>query len=351
MMKSQTKEQPDNRVGKKQPISEIREDKKMTNVRVNEIMNKITAFEKEMYNRDDKLNELLKLQSEMAKITFGDEQAEGKRFYDISDYYSEKNRTENKGADELVENFRNDCHELVNAVRGEISGRIGEDKTFKRLSYLTSAHSIRKNIEIGDGSKKTEIDALVVTEKAAFIVEVKNTKRDIFIDEAGQYYRTGEFLKWDSDLGAKLAMRETFVRTAAEQAGIRDIKIVKIVVFTDFRISVHNKCREFRTCFLNQLASIIDNYAGEKTMSLTEINNLMGSVDTMTSVSTYATGIDVQKIKKDFAELVSVMDYPVEAEKKTKQVWWREIFSSISFKNAAAILLTIGIATAIATIL
>ncbi len=323
----------------------------MTNARVNEIMNKITAFEKEMYNRDEKLNELIKLQSEMARITFGDEQAEGKRFYDISDYYSEKNRTENKGADELVENFRNDCHELVNAIRGEISGRIGEDQTFKRLSYLTSAHSIRKNIEIGDGSKKTEIDALVVTEKAAFIVEVKNTKRDIFIDEAGQYYRTGEYLKWDSDLGAKLAMREAFVRSAAEQAGIKDIKIVKIVVFTNFRISVQNKCREFRTCFLNQLASIIDNYAGEKTMSLTEINNLMDSVDAMTSVSTYATGMDVQKIKRDFAELVAVMDYPVEVERKTKQVWWREFFSSFSFRSAAAVLLTIGIAAAIATVI
>ena len=321
----------------------------MTNARVNEIMNKITAFDKEMYSRDEILNELIKLENEMTAITFGTEQAEGKRFYDISDHYSDMNRSENKGADELVENFRRDCHEVTNAIKGEISGRKGEAQTFKRLSFLTSAHSLRKNIEIGDGSKKTEIDALVVTEKAAFIIEVKNTKRDVFIDEAGQYYRTGEFLRWDSDLGAKLAMREAFVRTAAEHAGINDIRIVKIVVFTDNRISVQNKCKDFRTCFLNQLASIIDTYAGQNTMVLSEIESLVSEIDDMTSVSSYKPNVDVQKIKRDFAELVSAMDYPEEVVSKTKTVWWRELFSAISFKSVAAVLLTIGIVAAVAT--
>lgn len=323
----------------------------MTNARVNEIMNKITAFKKEMYNRDEILNELFKLQNEMAIISFGIDQAEGKRFYDISDYYSDKNREKRRGEDELVERFRKDCHELTNAIRGEISGRKGEAQTFKRLDFLTSVHSIRKNIEIGDGSKKTEIDALVVTEKAAFIVEVKNTKRDIFIDEAGQYYRTGEFLKWDSDLGAKLAMREEFVRTAAEQAGISNIKIVKIVVFTDNRISVQNKCKDFRTCFLNQLASIIDSFDGENTVTLTEIETLMAGIDGITSVSCYKPNVDIQTIKCDFAELVSTMDYPEEVASKTKTVWWRELFSAISFKSAAAVLLTIGTVAALATVL
>ena len=321
----------------------------MTNARVNEIMKKITAFEKEMYNRDENLNELIKLQNEMGIITFGIEQAEGKRFYDISDHYSDKNRDENRGEDELVERFRKDCHELTNAIRGEISGRKGEAQTFKRLDFLTSSHSIRKNIEIGDGSKKTEIDALVVTEKAAFIVEVKNTKRDVFIDEAGQYYRTGEFLKWDSDLGAKLAMREEFVRTAAEQAGISNMKIVKIVVFTDNRITVQNKCKDFRTCFLNQLASIIDTFDGENSMALTEIENIMAEIDEITSVSCYKPNFDIQTIKRDFAELVSTMDYPEEAASKTKTVWWRELFSAISYKNAATVLIASGIVASVAT--
>lgn len=323
----------------------------MKATRVNEIMNRMTAFENDRYTRDEMLNEFFKLQNEMAIIAFGDAQSEGKRFYDISDHYSDLNLSRNNKSEELVENFRRECGEATNYIKAEVSGRKGESKAFYKLNYLLSAHSIRKNIEIGDLSKKTEIDALVVTEKAAFIIEVKNTKRDIFIDADGQYYRTGEFLKWDSNLGAKLALREAFVRKAAEQAGIKNIRIEKIVVFTDNRVRVQNKCKSIRTCFLNQLTSVIDTYKGQKEMSLSEIDNLMATVDEMTTVTSYSPDINVQQLKADFAELVAMMDYPEETRTEEKMVWWRTFFSAFSLRRAATLILTIGTIAAVAGLL
>lgn len=321
----------------------------MKNAKVKEIENKFTAFQDEAYNNNDEiLDQELLLENEMASITFGKEQAEGKRIFDVLNHYSDRNRSENKGLDELVDNFRKDCYELNNSIRGNISGRKGETLTFKKLNYLLSEHSIRKNIEIGDGIKKTEIDALVITKKAAFIIEVKNTKRDIYIDEFGQYYRTGEFLKWDSDLGAKLAMREAYVRKAAEKSGITNINVLKIVVFTDNHITVQNKCDDFRTCFLNQLTSIIDNYCGENIMALSEIDKLTSEIDAMTSVTRYKPNIDVQKIKSDFAELVYAMDYQ-EEEIETKTVWWKDLISAFASKRVAAASFALGIEAAVVT--
>ena len=193
----------------------------MKNTKVNEIMNKMPAFENSKFTRAEMLNEILKLQNQMAIISFGEAHSEGKRFYDIANHYSDMNRENGRVSTEKMMAFRKECCEATDCIRAEISGRKGESRTFEKLNYLISAHSLRKNIDIGNENQKTEIDVLVVTEKAAFIIEVKNTKRDVFIDENGQYFRTGEYLNWDSDIGSKLALREAFVRDVAEKAGIK----------------------------------------------------------------------------------------------------------------------------------
>ena len=308
----------------------------MKNDRAKEIMDRMTAFENDKYTREELLNETFKLQSEMATITFGGCQAEGKRFYDISDYYTEMNNSRNVVSNETIERFRKECGEATNCIRGIISGMKGENKTFYKLNDLVSIHSIRKNIEIDNGSAKTEIDALVVTEKAAFIIEVKNTKRDVFIDTDGQYYRTGEFLRWDSNLGSKLSFREAYVRKMAEKSGIDNIKVVKIVVFTDNRISVQNKCQDITTCFLSQLTSLIDTYQGENIITLSEIDNFMKQIDSIRTVTRYEPNFDVQAFKRDFAEIASAMSYQEDPKAENRTFWWKSVFSAFAKGGLAA---------------
>lgn len=310
-----------------------KEDKTMKSARVNEIMRGLTAFEKETYTRDEIISEYFKLQEEMATIAFGSSESEGKRFYDIARFYTEMNHTKNNIADEQISAIWKDSKLATNRIRAEVSGRKGENRTFNKLNYLLSNHRIRKNIEISDGLQKTEIDALVVTEKAAFIIEVKNTRRDIFIDENGQYYRTGEFLTWDSDLGAKLALREELVRRAAKKSGIDNIKVERIVVFTDNRHEVHNKCTSIRTCFLNQLTTVIDTYKAPKSMTDSEMDLLVAQMDSITSVTEYAPNFDVKQMKEDFADLVATLEV-----EEVKTNWWREAFKKVSeiFQGNAA---------------
>ena len=106
-------------------------------------------------------------------------------------------------------------------------------------------------------------------------------------------------------------------------------------MFTDNRIRVQNKCKEFKTCFLNQLTTVIDAYEGEKIMALSEVESLMEVVDEMTFVTRYEPKLDVQKFKRDFAELVSAMDYPEESKNKTKEGWWKAIITAITTRKAA----------------
>ena len=76
---------------------------------------------------------------------------------------------------------------------------------------------ILKNIELKDGDDRTELDAVVITPYGITIVEVKNTARDIFIDENGNYYRTGEFLNWDCNIVQKMNLKEDLLKRALEK--------------------------------------------------------------------------------------------------------------------------------------
>ena len=56
--------------------------------RVNEILDQMTAFSKESYTKEEYLPELLKLQSEIVRLTFNDEHDEEAklRLWDVSDH-------------------------------------------------------------------------------------------------------------------------------------------------------------------------------------------------------------------------------------------------------------------------
>ncbi len=83
-------------------------------------------------------------------------------------------------ATELLEVLREDCKMFSNLIRTEISGDWRENKVFNRLSGLKGKHTILRNIELSNEHGRTELDMVVLTEKIQVIVEVKNTKKDIF---------------------------------------------------------------------------------------------------------------------------------------------------------------------------
>lgn len=309
----------------------------MKNVRTEEIKNRMTAFTNTEFTRDELLEEMKKLQSEMAIITFGEEEAEGKRFYDIKDHFIAVNEEKNHIADDLVKRVNKETKEVADLIKADISGRIGERKVFDRLEFLLSNHGLRKNIEITNGEHRTEIDALVITEKAAFIIEVKNSKRDIFIDENGQYFKTGEYLRWDSNIGAKLDMREKFIREAAKKAGFDSIKVERIVVFTNNRIRVQNRCRAIRTCFLNQLTTLIDTYRGNKIFTNDDIAKVLNLVDEMEIKESYKVPFDVETLKNDFAELIATLEGSNVKARVISINWRRNLETIRSFFNTKVV--------------
>lgn len=215
----------------------------MRTERVNELKASMKSFGKEKYQKAELLDEMFALQQEIVSLTFNQDHAAlaELKIWDVEKHLEQMNEELGNVADEELQRFIEGSKVLCNLIKAEISGNRGEAKAFRTLEYIKSRNYVLKNVELSDGDFRTELDAVVITPSAITIVEVKNTAKDIFIDEAGNYFRTGEFLRLDCNIGEKMQIKEELLRKALASAGYGDIEINSVVVFTNNRIEVQNK--------------------------------------------------------------------------------------------------------------
>lgn len=278
--------------------------------RMNTILGTMKSFSKEAYNKTEILTELLQLQKELVELVFDEEHAANGnlKIWDVEKYLEQMSKAnESVAAEELIR-FEVGCKDVCNRIRAEISGKWGENKTFQRLESMRCSGKVIRNIELTGENIRTELDGVAITSKAIFIVEVKNTKKDIFIDEDGNYYRTGEYMRLDSNIGEKMTNKIKLLRNALESAGLPEIKIEGLVVFTNNRIEVKNHCKSLQTCFLGQLPYIIEEYKGRDIYTEENIETISLAVEEARCKECYTYDFDVNQFKIDFANILTLLE-------------------------------------------
>lgn len=278
--------------------------------RVKELVATMESFGKEKYKKSELLNEMFALQKEIVGLTFNGDHASTAdlKIWDVERHLDQLNQDCGNVADEELQRFKDGSKILCNLIKAEISGNRGEAKAFRTLQYIHSKNTILKNVELSDGDFRTELDAVVITPGAVTIIEVKNTAKNIFIDENGDYFRTGEFLKWDCNIAEKMTLKEELLRKVLAADGMDGIRIRSIVVFTENRIEVHSKYSKVRTCFVSQLAYIIDGFKSDKPITDEEMEQIESAIRTAESNETYPFDFDVARYKLDFATVMAILE-------------------------------------------
>ena len=228
------------------------------------------SFRKGEYTKKERFDELLALQKEMVRMAFpgySEEEVERARIWDVLNHFEEENRMLGYQASSEVDVFRKDCKAVGQLIAAEISGGKGEGKAFRRLTEAGLDGIVLRNLEVENAEGRTEIDILAINAEAVFVIEVKNTRRSVFIDELGDQYKVGEYTRLDSNLGRKMSFRKRLVEEILANAGFEGIDVVNLVVFTDNRIEVQNQCHGLEVTFLGRLPYIIKGHKGAATMS------------------------------------------------------------------------------------
>ena len=302
--------------------------------RVTELVATMKSFGKEKYQKSELLTEMLALQQEIVGLTFNGDHASTAdlKIWDVERHLEQLNQTCGNVADEELQKFKDESKVFCNLIKAEISGKRGEAKAFRTLHFVHSKNTVLKNVELSDGDLRTELDAVVITPGAITIIEVKNTAKNIFIDENGNYFRTGEFLKWDCNIAEKMRLKEELLRKVLVADNIEDIRIRSIVVFTDNRIEVQNKCSKIKTCFVSQLVYIIDGFKNEKPYSDEEMGKIENTIKIAESKEFYPFDFDVAQYKRDFATVMVILE---EASAKEEADCEEEGAIRVNTKNTA----------------
>ena len=282
----------------------------MNTERLHELISNMNAFEKEAYHKSEILNELLQLQNDIVNLTFNDEHARtaNLRFWDVCNHLEKLNTECGNIADYEFEKFSKDCRFLGNLIKAEISGRRGERIVFERLDQLGCGNFVLKNVELSDTNFRTEIDAVIITSSRLILVEVKNSSKDIYIDDRGDYYRTGEYLNWDCNIADKMNCRERMIQSILSEHGVENVEIASIVVFTNKYIEIKNKCKKIRTCFVGQLNSIIEDEEKDEKFSVCEMEKIQSIIVTASEKEKYPFEFDVTQFKTDAAVLIAKLE-------------------------------------------
>lgn len=281
-----------------------------TENRIKELVGAINAFSKDSYYKRELLEELLKLQQEIVALTFNDVHAEhGKlRLWDVENHLEKQNIERGNIADDELKAFKNDSKAISNIIKAEFSGNAGEYKAMRSLETLRCKNRILRNIELSNGDHQTEIDMIVITERAIFIVEVKNSQRDIFIDERGNYCRVNNTMILDCNIGEKMNDKVYLLRKVLEDNNIQDINIESLVVFTNSNIQVENRYKYIDTCFLSNLPHIIESHSGYPTYSEKGISDIADLIQKAECKKAYPPEIDIFQFKLKFATLMATLE-------------------------------------------
>lgn len=283
----------------------------MNATRKSEIIKAMPSFSKERYPKSELLPELFKLQSELVDLTFNGDHAENAqlKIWDVYNHLAKLNEVNGHVADDMLEKFWCGCKTVNESIRGEISGNRGEYKAFRSLETVHTAKIVLQNIELCSGDHRTELDLIVFTEKAVFILEVKNPTMDVVIDERGNYCRVRDGkLSFDKNVGERMNDKDFLLRQVLQAAGIENPNIVNLMVFTNNNIQVTNKFPYIQHCFLSSLPHLVDCYEGEVLYSQATISKMVEATEAAKCPESYPLPLDIVEFKQDFANLMVALE-------------------------------------------
>lgn len=284
------------------------------NERINEIETSMKAMKKDTYYKKELLQELLDIQQEMVNLTFDERHAENMnlRLADVVKHMERKNQEYGNVAEEALEKFKNGCKDVCAMIGREIAGTTGEKLAFRSLETLKTDHIVLQNVQLKKGENRAELDAVVITSKAIFLVEVKNSSHDMVIDAKGNYYRSRGYMDLDYNIGEKINNKEYLLRTAIDTSVLTEAKnqimIVNLVVFANSKINVDNRYKYVQSCFLSQLPHIIDEYSGDDIYSNEAINSISGCIREAECNDAYPINFDFAQFRRDFATLMAILE-------------------------------------------
>ena len=198
-----------------------------------------------------------------------------------------------------------------------MSGAKGEHLVSRTLEFLNRPNTqIFRNVYISDGCEETELDAIVLTDAGAIILEVKKVKNDLTLTEDGRMVFAGDECFDKMPLGEKMALKRRLLKKRLEKL-IADkgldipVYVDSFIVFSAPKgqyIRIDDRCRREKHCFRTGLNKKIENYLGcayYKADQLAQLGEILSAMET--NVKRFETKLNYDEVRHSLAEALAVL--------------------------------------------
>ena len=199
-----------------------------------------------------------------------------------------------------------------------MSGAKGEHLVSRTLEFLNRPNTqIFRNVYISDGCEETELDAIVLTDAGAIILEVKKVKNDLTLTEDGRMVFAGDECFDKMPLGEKMALKRRLLKKRLEKL-IADkgldipVYVDSFIVFSAPKgqyIRIDDRFRREKHCFRTGLNKKIENYLGcayYKADQLTQLGEILSAMET--NVKRFETKLNYDEVRHSLAEALAVLE-------------------------------------------
>lgn len=281
---------------------------------VQNIVANIDAFNKPLYYKNEILPELLKLQLQISAIAYGEDEeslkGENPKIYEVVDYLEFENRLFENAADRQLKHFKEGSTKLCNRIKNEISGRRGEKKLFEKIESKAYSNRVLKNVELNEEMGTTELDAVVILKNGILIIEAKNTAKNVYVDSKGDLFTYGSYDKKKGNIEEKMIRKQKILSKVLEKAGIHNVTIQSCVVLTNEKVELKAQNTRVKVCLLGMFNDYVEQLEkSNPILSNDQMKSIYKAIEMAKCECQYPfNDFDVQKYKKDFAELMVILN-------------------------------------------
>ncbi len=256
---------------------------------------------------EDYMNELLAFQEMLGSMVFNDREE-----HRTDEIIVELERSARSKQIEKEPQFRKGIaalRQIHKEISISVAGKHGEERVARTLEYVTRPCYIYRNIYITDGERETELDNLILTENGLIILEVKNVKSDITINENGRILYDNQCYH-DISICDKMQDKRDLLKAEIEkrmnEKGLYiPVTIDSFVVFSTKRgikFKVTDFCGKEKYCKRGHLPNIINYYHSDNTILSEEMEELDAIINEMeTQKKCFDLKLDFDQIRTDIA--------------------------------------------------
>lgn len=206
---------------------------------------------------------------------------------------------------------------LTKEMAVTMSGIKGERLVAKTLEFLSRPNTkVFRNVYVSDGQEQTELDAVVLTDGATIILEIKKVKSDFTLTEDGRMLFANNECYDKIPLCEKMERKRELLKAHLEKqlaAKGLDIPVVvdSYIVFSTPKgqfIHIEDRYHREKYCFRTGLNKTLENYLGCAHYNEEDLGQLSEIISEMeANVKRFKPNLDFDEIRQSLAEAMVVL--------------------------------------------